>query len=81
MTKENKATVQRLLGLLSEITGDRAQADMDELVHDLKSYEASDINEGGFEDQISYVIESMGAKGAEKAIKELESIKRAIKKT
>lgn len=33
---------------------------LDELVHDLKSSEASDINNGGLEAQVEYIYETMG---------------------
>jgi hypothetical protein len=35
--------------------------DVDELIHDLLSRQASDINNGGLESQIRYLIESCGA--------------------
>jgi hypothetical protein len=54
---------------------DKAQAIgsqcLDELVHELKSLEASAINNGGAHEQISYIVESMGQK---ETIAKLEEI-------
>ena len=42
---------------------------LDDLIHDLKSKEASDINNAGTESQILFIVASLGAP---KAIQEIE---------
>lgn len=46
---------------------------LDELVHDAKSGEASNINNGGFTDQVDYLVEALGYADLEKQIRELAS--------
>jgi hypothetical protein len=45
--------------------------DLDELVHELASSIAADINNGGLEDQVRYLVEGLGAEHAERQIAEL----------
>jgi hypothetical protein len=40
------------------------EADLDELVHELKASEASEINNGGLDKQLEYVFNQLGAKDA-----------------
>jgi hypothetical protein len=47
-----------LLVTLNDSSADPIQ--LDELVHDLKSSEASDINNAGLEAQVEYIYEAMG---------------------
>jgi len=42
--------------------------DLDELVHELASSIASDINNSGLEDQVAYLVKEMGAQQVEKQI-------------
>jgi hypothetical protein len=45
--------------------------DLDDLVHDLASGVASDVNNGGLEDQAAYLIDRLGVEEAERQIAEL----------
>jgi len=45
--------------------------DLDETVHELASSVAADVNNGGLEEQIRYLVEGLGAKHAEKQLDEL----------
>jgi hypothetical protein len=47
------------------------ESDLDELVDDLKSQEASAINNGGIKGQIAYIIEQLGSTEAMAAIDKL----------
>lgn len=44
--------------------------DLDEVVHDIKSGEAADVNNGGMEDQLEFILEACGG--------DLEAAKRSI---
>ena len=44
---------------------------LDELVHELKSSEASSINNGGASEQIDYIVEAMGQEAAITKLEEL----------
>jgi len=37
--------------------------DLDELIHDFKSSEAADINNGGLDSQVLYLVDAVGIKG------------------
>ena len=45
--------------------------DLDETVHDLKSSTASDINNGGLDAQVRYLVKEMGPEEAERQIGKL----------
>jgi len=45
--------------------------DLDETVHELASSVAADVNNGGLEDQVRYLVEGLGARHAEKQLDEL----------
>jgi hypothetical protein len=45
--------------------------DMDETVHELASSIAADINNGGLDEQVRYLVEEMGAEHTERQIDEL----------
>jgi hypothetical protein len=45
--------------------------DIDELVHEFAASVAADVNNGGLEDQIRYLVEGIGAKQTERQIDEL----------
>jgi hypothetical protein len=47
------------------------ESDLDSLVHDLKSSEASAINNGGMDGQLQYIIEQLGPTDAMAKIDEL----------
>jgi hypothetical protein len=53
----NAGDVQKMLDWMAE---KRVQSeDLDELVHDIKSKEASQINNGGLERQVQFLLECM----------------------
>lgn len=43
---------------------------LDELVSELKATEASEVNNGGLEAQVRYIVDSLGVEGATLCIKE-----------
>ena len=45
--------------------------DLDETVHELASSVAADVNNGGLEDQVRYLVEGLGAQHAERQLDEL----------
>ena len=45
--------------------------DLDETVHELASSVAADVNNGGLEDQLRYLVEGLGAKYAEARLDDL----------
>ena len=45
--------------------------DLDDLVHDLAASVAADVNNGGLEDQIRYLVDGIGAQHAERQLDEL----------
>jgi len=45
--------------------------DLDEIVHELAASFAADVNNGGLEDQIRYLVDGMGAQHTEKQVKDL----------
>lgn len=57
--------------LLKDITIEEGA--LDELIHDMKAREASDINNAGLEAQVEYLIESCGAEGAKEWLKEVKA--------
>lgn len=64
-TPANKAAVARLLTLIGEDTDENA---LDETVHDLMSAKASTINNGGWQSQIEFIVETLGTAEGEKAV-------------
>lgn len=68
LEKERKAT----LAWLAKQDGVPEDA-LDELVHDLKSSEASDINNAGFEQQVAYVYEAMGEDAHNAVVEAIEN--------
>jgi len=44
---------------------------LDEMVHELASSVAADINNGGLEEQVKYLVEGLGAQHTERQIDEL----------
>lgn len=56
MSDRQKA-VSRLVGFIQTLD-DVDESSLDELVHDVKSGEAADINNGGFESQIEFLLEA-----------------------
>ena len=45
--------------------------DLDELVHELAASLAADVNNGGLDDQIRYLVDGMGAEHTERQIEDL----------
>jgi len=69
--EERKTRNQALARLFVQIKEKNFTAgDLDDLVHDAKSEEASDINNQGIESQVQYLVDSWGWKEAVKAIRE-----------
>lgn len=68
MNKMNQ--IKKLLDLIEQSEPQRGEFDelLDELVHNLVSREASDINNGGHESQVRYLVEALGAERAEAEI-------------
>jgi hypothetical protein len=60
------AVVERLTGK-AESAGLEPE-DLDESVHDVASSVAADINNGGLEDQVRYLVEGLGAQYAERQL-------------
>jgi len=60
----------KVMELAAEVMECERQA-LDDLVHDLKSKEASTINNCGVEVQVKYLIKRLGLDGARQAIREL----------
>jgi Asp-tRNA(Asn)/Glu-tRNA(Gln) amidotransferase A subunit family amidase len=63
------AAVERLASK-AESAGVRPE-ELDETVHELASSVAADVNNGGLEDQIRYLVEGLGAKYAERQLDDL----------
>jgi hypothetical protein len=61
--------IQRLVGK-AEAAGLEPE-DVDELVHELAASIAADINNGGLDDQIRYLVDEMGVEQTEKQIDDL----------
>ncbi len=53
------------------VESNEAIHDIDDLVHDLKSGEASNINNGGLSSQLSYILEALGPEEAANAIRKI----------
>src|SRR5271157_3958780 len=66
---DRSAVVERLVNK-ADSAGLQAE-DLDEMVHDLVSGVASDINNGGLEEQVKYLVEGLGAQDTERQIDEL----------
>jgi hypothetical protein len=54
----SKETIQTLVAHAQK--NHLTEPDLDDLVHELKSAEASSINNGGINEQIEYIIEQLG---------------------
>ena len=68
-TDDRAAVVERLVNK-AESAGLKSE-DLDEMVHDLVSGVASDINNGGLEDQVKYLVAGLGTQDTERQIDEL----------
>jgi hypothetical protein len=53
--------------------------DLDEMVHDLKSEEASRINNEGTDRQLGFLVESLGTRVTESMLREVARMKRIIR--
>jgi hypothetical protein len=67
---EAKVRFQAQLKELISLATTKGEGCLDELVHDLKSSEASSINNSGVQDQVDYIVESYGLENALTRIKE-----------
>jgi hypothetical protein len=65
--KDGKRQAKRLVALLTPGDDDGV---LDELVEEIKAGEARDINHGGFEAQVAYLVATLGPKKAKKAVRE-----------
>ena len=63
---------QKLRDLIAKIN-DEGQDALDELVHDLKAGEASDINNSGIEGQVAYLLKALGEKDTERELEKIAS--------
>ena len=70
LTAEELAVVVERLVEKADSAGLKPE-DLDELVHELASSIAADINNGGLEDQVRYLVEGLGAEHAERQIDDL----------
>lgn len=62
--------VKRLVELLQGARDqETVQENLDELVHETKAGEAAEVNNGGYDAQARYLIETLGAKEAEAEIR------------
>lgn len=59
---------------LLALTADLQEEGLDQLVHDLKSSEATAVNNDGFQSQVKYLIEALGVEKAEQEMRFLMSI-------
>jgi hypothetical protein len=66
---EAAAVVERLTDKAD--TAGLAAEDLDEVVHEFASSVAADVNNGGLEDQIAYLVDGLGAQHTERQIDEL----------
>lgn len=64
---ERSVPAQRLVALADELNVDPRR--LDDLVHDLISNSASEINNGGLEAQIAYLLDEVGEVETEQAIR------------
>ena len=68
-TNDHSAVVERLVDK-AESASLKAE-DVDELVHELASSVAADMNNGGLDEQIHYLVKGLGAERTERQIDEL----------
>jgi hypothetical protein len=66
---EHSVVVERLVNKAD--TAGLAAEDLDEVVHELAASVAADVNNGGLEDQIRYLVDGLGAEHTERQIDEL----------
>ena len=66
---EHSVVVERLVNKAD--TAGLAAEDLDELVHEFAASIAADVNNGGLEDQIRYLVDGLGAQHTERQIDEL----------
>ena len=63
--------IQELIKMSQEA---EASIALDDVVHDLKSKEASEINNGGAKEQVRYIIEQLGEEhGIKRVMDEIKS--------
>jgi hypothetical protein len=67
---DNRAAVVERLTNKADVAGLQPE-DLDDLVHDLAGSVAADVNNGGVEDQIAYLVDGLGAKHTERQLNEL----------
>ncbi len=68
-TSGRDAAVDRLVSKAQ--AADLSPEDMDETVHELAASIAADINNGGLDSQIGYLVEQMGTRGAQQQLDRL----------
>ena len=68
-TKAASETAERLAE--KALTAGLEAEDLYEAIHDLAASVAADVNNGGLEEQISYLIDGLGAQHTEKLLDEL----------
>jgi hypothetical protein len=62
--------MSKVQDLITKCQETEASITLDDIVHDMKSAEASDINNGGAKAQVEYIIESLGEEAGIKKIEE-----------
>jgi hypothetical protein len=65
----NKADVERLVDKVS--AAGLNPEDLDELVHELVSSVAADVNNGGLDEQVAYLVKEMGVQHTERELDRL----------
>jgi hypothetical protein len=69
-TADDRATIVERLTEKVNAAGLEPE-DVDDLVHEFASSVAADVNNGGLEDQITYLVDGLGAQHAERQLDEL----------
>ena len=67
---DDRAAVVERLANKADAAGLAAE-DLDEVVHELAASVAADVNNGGLEEQIAYLVDGLGAQHTERQIDEL----------
>ena len=70
VTADDRAAVVERLAEKADASGLKAE-DCDEMVHELAASVAADVNNGGLEDQIAYLVDGLGAQHTERQLDEL----------
>jgi hypothetical protein len=69
---DDRAAVVERLAEKADASGLNAE-DLDDVVHDLAASVAADVNNGGLDEQLGYLVAGLGAQHAERQLDELIS--------